>query len=81
MTTSYRDMSEATRIQFARSEITVSPTIFDAGVEIFSAMIASRQVSDENKDEMMERAIQFAIDMAIKTEKKMAIADEEGKEF
>ena len=71
----YRDMSEVTRIQYLRSEIVVSNTIYEAATQILSALIASKQVSDKNEAQMMEKSVRMALDLAVTTDKIMSVSD------
>jgi len=64
-----RDMSEETRITYLRSDITVPTEIYNAATEIFTGFVSSKQVNDENKIEMMQKAVNYAIDLALTTEK------------
>ncbi len=65
----YRDMSDVTRIQYLRSEIVVSPTIYEAATRILAAYIASNQVNSGNQREMLEKAVNTALELAIVTDK------------
>ena len=70
---SHRDMSEMTRIQYLRSEIVMSPIIYDAATSIFSSMVANKSVTPENENEMMERAVKMALELALTTDRIMAL--------
>lgn len=65
----YREMSDVTRIQYLRSEIVVSPTVYEAATRIFVAYLANKQVNDKNQMEMMEKAVKTALELAIVTDK------------
>lgn len=65
----YRDMSDVTRIQYLRSEIVVSPTIYEAATKILVSYIRNNQVNDKNLQEMMEKAVRTALELAIVTDK------------
>ncbi len=67
-----REMSDVTRIQYLRSDITVSTQVYDSATQIFSALVGSKKVTSENKNEMMELAVNLALELAIVTEKVMA---------
>ncbi len=69
---SYREMSDVTRIQYLRSDITVPNIIYNAAVQIYVSFINSNQVNDKNKAEMMEKAIMQALDLAMSTERIIA---------
>lgn len=71
---SYREMSDVTRIQYLRSDITVPSIIYDAAVSIYTAFVTNGKVNDKNRDEMMEIAIKQALDLAMATEKIIATA-------
>lgn len=65
----YRDMSDVTRIQYLRSEIVVSPTIYEAATSILAAYIASKQFDEKNGQQLMEKAVKTALELAIVTDK------------
>lgn len=65
----YRDMSDVTRIQYLRSEIVVSPTIYEAATSILAAYISSNQLNDKNQKELMEKSVKTALELAIMTDK------------
>lgn len=67
-----REMSDVTRIQYLRSDITVSTQVYDSATQIFSALVGSKKVTSENKNEMMELAVNLALELALTTEKVMA---------
>ena len=71
----YRDMSEVTRIQYLRSEIVVSNTIYEAATQILAAFVASNQVDGKNEAQMMEKSVRMALDLAIVTDKTMSVSD------
>ena len=65
----YRDMSDVTRIQYLRSEIVVSPTIYEAATRLLAAYIASNQLNDKNEKEIIEKSIKVALELAITTDR------------
>ena len=65
----YRDMSDVTRIQYLRSEIVVSQTVYEAATTIFAALISSKQVNEKNEQQMLEKAVKSALELAITTDK------------
>jgi hypothetical protein len=65
----YRDMSDVTRIQYLRSEIVVSPTIYEAATSILAAYIASKQFDEKSEQQLMEKAVKTALELAIVTDK------------
>lgn len=65
----YRDMSDVTRIQYLRSEIVVSPIIYDAACQILSAFINTKQANDKNINEMMEKSVKYALELALTTDR------------
>ena len=65
----YRDMSDVTRIQYLRSEIVVSQTVYEAATTIFAALINSKQVNEKNEQQMLEKAVKSALELAITTDK------------
>lgn len=71
----YRDMSEVTRIQYLRSEIVVSNTIYEAATQILAAFVASNQVDGKNEAQMMEKSVRMALDLAVVTDKIMSVSD------
>ena len=70
---SHRDMSEMTRIQYLRSEIVMSPVIYEAATKIFSSLMASNAVTADNEAEMMERSVKLALELALVTDRIMAL--------
>ncbi|MBI4005344.1 MAG: hypothetical protein HY356_01640 [Gammaproteobacteria bacterium] len=71
----YRDMSEMTRIQYLRSEIVVSNTIYEAATQILSSFIMSKQISDKNQAEVMAKSVKLALELAVTTDKHMSASD------
>lgn len=71
----YRDMSEMTRIQYLRSEIVVSNTIYEAATRILAAFVATNQVDGKNEAQMMEKSVKMALDLAVVTDKIMSVSD------
>ena len=65
----YRDMSDVTRIQYLRSEIVVSPTVYEAATKIFIAYVRNNEVNEKNQKQMMEKAVKAALELAIVTDK------------
>ena len=70
----YRDMSEVTRINYLRSEIAVSNTVYEAASKIYAAFIANNQVTEENHIEMGEKAVKYALELAVTTDKVMEMS-------
>ena len=69
---SHRDMSEVTRIQYLRSEITVPPVIYEAATQILSAYVSANQLNEKNQAQIMEKSVRLALELAITTEKIIA---------
>ena len=69
---SHRDMSDVTRIQYLRSEITVPPVIYEAATHIFSAYVSANQLNENNQEQLMEKSVKLALELAITTEKVIA---------
>lgn len=67
----YRDMSDVTRIQYLRSEIVVSPTVYQAATQILVAFINNKMVTDNNLKEMLEKAVKTALELAITTDRQV----------
>lgn len=67
-----RDMSDATRINFMRSEIVAAPTIFEAATHIMAAYINNKTVTDTNLKEMLQKSIKIALELALATEKQVS---------
>jgi hypothetical protein len=65
----YRDMSDETRIQYLRSEIVISTTVYEAATSILAAFIASKQFDEKNEKQLMEKAVKTALELAIVTDK------------
>ncbi len=68
----HRDMSDATRISYLTSEITVSQTIYDAASRILAAYINQDKVSNENENAMIDKSVKLALELAIQTDKIMS---------
>lgn len=71
----HRDMSEVTRIAFVRSEVTVPPIVYEAASRFFAAYITNEKVTNENEAAMFEKAVGQAIELAITTEKILAVSE------
>ena len=67
----FRDMSEPTRMQYLRSEITVPPTVYAVAGQIDAAYVQAGQVASDPA-ETMQKAVNEAIEIAIATEKTLA---------
>lgn len=65
----YREMSDVTRIQYLRSNITVPSTVFEAAVDIYAAYVQAGRANDMTDKDLMEKAVADAIDLAITTER------------
>ncbi|MCG8324748.1 MAG: hypothetical protein MI673_04460 [Thiotrichales bacterium] len=68
----HRDMSDATRITYLTSEITVSQTIFDAASRILAAYIKDDKVTSKNEDIMIDKSVRMALELAVQTDKIMS---------
>ena len=68
----HRDMSDTTRISYLTTEITVSQTIYDAASRILSAFISSDKVNNENEEIMIDKSVNLALELALKTDKIMS---------
>ena len=68
----FRDMSEPTRIQYLRSEITVPPTVYMVAGHIYAAFVQAGKVADGEEKTMMQKAVNDAIELAISTERTLA---------
>ena len=66
---SYDDMSDVTRVQMLRSEINVSPVVYDSATKILVGYISNNEVTDDNVVEMLEKSVKLALDLAIITER------------
>ena len=64
-----RDMSEMTRIRVARSDLVLPTVIYESATRIFSALLASGKVTDENQKSAMQKAIGMAGELAIETDR------------
>lgn len=64
----YREMSDVTRIQYLRSEITVPSTVYEVAGQIYAAYVqAGRSTGDDRA--LMEKAVADAIELALTTER------------
>lgn len=70
----YRDMSDETRIQYLRSEIVISTTVYEAATRIFVGYMINKLVDDKNQKEMMEKAVKTALELAIVTDKTISLS-------
>ncbi len=68
----HRDMSDATRISYLTSEITVSQTIYDAASRILAAYISADKLHNENEDIMIDKSVRMALELALQTDKIMS---------
>ncbi len=64
-----RDMSEMTRIRVARSDLVLPTVIYEAATAIFSQMVGSGKVTEDNQKSAMQKAISMAVELAIETDK------------
>ena len=65
----YRDMSDVTRIQYLRSDITVPATVYEVAARIYAAYVQTGRNTGDNTKELMEQAVADAIELAITTER------------
>ena len=63
-----RDMSEMTRIRVARSDLVLPTVIYESATIIFTQLLASGKVSEENQKAAMQKAISMAVELAIETD-------------
>lgn len=75
----YRDMSDVTRIQYLRSELTVSPTVYDAASRILVGYLNNNQLTEENEKELIEKSVKLALELAVTTDKIMALSTSHGE--
>ena len=75
---SYDNMSDVTRIQMLRSEINVSPVVYDAATKILVGYISNNEVTNDNAVEMLEKSVKLALDLAIITEKLTSKTTDQG---
>ena len=66
-----RDMSDATRINFMRSEIVASSSVYESATHIMAAYINNKTATDANMKEMLGRSVKIAIELALATEKQV----------
>ena len=64
----YREMSDMTRIQYLRSELTVSTTVYDAASRILVSYMNNNQITTENENEMLEKSVKLALELAVTTD-------------
>ncbi|GMQ96681.1 MAG: hypothetical protein BMS9Abin15_0356 [Gammaproteobacteria bacterium] len=72
----FRDTSELTRIQIARSDIVVSPVVYDAATRIFTTYMAADKVNKENLDDMLTKSVQLAIELALTTDRSLKVTED-----
>lgn len=75
----YRDMSDVTRIQYLRSELTVSPTVYDAASRILVGYLNNKQLTADNEKELIEKSVKLALELAVTTDKIMSLTTDHGE--
>ena len=75
----YRDMSDVTRIQYLRSELTVSPTVYDAASRILVGYLNNNKLTADNESELIEKSVKLALELAVTTDKIMALTTSHGE--
>ena len=65
----YREMSDVTRIQYLRSEITVPSTVYEVAAHLYAAYVQTEKANEMPEKELMEKAVSDAIELAIQTER------------
>jgi len=75
----YREMSDMTRIQYLRSELTVSTTVYDAASRILVSYMNNNQITTENENEMLEKSVKLALELAVTTDKLMSLTANQGE--
>lgn len=81
MTSKIRDMSEKTRIRVARSDLVLPTVIYEAATLIFSQLVASGKVTEENQKGAMQKAITMAVELAIETDRMVDVDSGERGHF
>lgn len=65
----YREMSDVTRIQYLRSDITVPATVYEVAARIYAAYVQTDRAAGKDSKALMEEAVADAIELAITTER------------
>ena len=65
----YREMSDVTRIQYLRSEITIPATVYEAAVHLYASYRQSSVGADTDEKALREKAVADAIELALATER------------
>ena len=65
----YREMSDVTRIQYLRSDITVPATVYEVAARIYAAYVQAGRAESMSDTELMAKAVADAIELAITTER------------
>lgn len=68
----YREMSDVTRIQYLRSDITVPATVYEVAARIYAAYVQADRASGVDDKALMEKAVADAIELALATERACA---------
>ena len=61
-----------------RSEINVSPIVYDVATKILVGYISNNEVTNDNAVEMLEKSVKLALDLAIITEKLTSKTTDQG---
>lgn len=75
----YREMSDVTRIQYLRSELTVSPTVYDAASRILVGYLNNNLLTPENETKLIEKSVKLALELAVTTDKIMSLTSNQGE--
>ena len=75
-----RENSDVTAIEYLGNEVTIPPLVYEAAAKFFSAYIASNKVTNENEPAMLEKAVGQALELALATERSIALSNDNAPE-
>lgn len=74
----YREMGDRTRVRVAKSEIFVSPAVYESATRILAAFIASKQFSTKQEKEFLTKSVKMAMELAKITDREILLGTEDG---
>ncbi|MEM7540552.1 MAG: hypothetical protein AAF384_03090 [Pseudomonadota bacterium] len=75
----YREMSDVTRIQYLRSDITIPSTVYEVAANIYAAYLGTEEAKSKTDKELMTKAVLDAIELAVTTEQILESAGTRGE--
>ena len=62
-----------------RIELVVSPTVYDAASQILVGLMTTEKLTAKNEEELLAKFVRLALELAITTDKIMALSINQGK--